>query len=285
MRKKQIYILLLLLIGMTGCNDDEPGIGNPKGKYPVTSFTKIQLSEDSPYEAGVPTVTTTQTYLFSSGILTGYTSLQNYRVENEPVEIKNSATVRYNDREVMVTDDAGNVSTYLLNDKGYAVECTRQEAGITRTYTFSYFTEAEDKAYLLEKITESIHEGEVYSSIGIDYSTPGTLRITQKVDTYEQIYTATVGTDAKLANLSEIPCLFLTGLYPLSLHSVAIYGKLLGEPFDTLIAQITPEGNEESKETVDYSYKTNAQGIVTSCTEVTNSYGTDYRRTVNYVIQ
>lgn len=282
---KQIFIFLLLLIGVTGCNDDEePGSGNAEGNYPATAFTKIQLSEVSPSEPGAPAVTTTQTYSFSNGLLTDYTTLQNYTVINEKVEIKNNTTVSYNDREVTVTDDAGNVSTYTLNDDGYAVKCIRQETSTTRTYTFSYLINTENK-YYLENITESINKGEVYASIEIDYNTYRALRITQKVDAYEQIYTATTPANNEIANLSQIPCLFITELYPLNLHSAALYGKLLGEPFHALITEIIPDGNAESNETVSYTYQTNAQGIITSCTVVTNSYGTKYSRTVNYVIQ
>lgn len=283
--KKQIFILLLLLVAMTSCEEEEePSYGHPKGNYPATSFTQIQLSEVSPYEPGAPAVTTTQTYLFYNGLLTDYTTLQNYTVVNEKVEIKNRTTISYNDREVTVTDDAGNVSTYTLNDDGYAVKCIRQETGTTRTYTFSYLVNTENE-YYLENITESINEGKVYASIEIDYNNNRALRITQKVDAYEQIYTATTPADNEIANLSQIPCLFLTELYPLNLHSAALYGKLLGEPFPALITEIIPDGNAESNETVSYTYQTNAQGIVTSCTEVTNSYGTKYDRILNYVIQ
>lgn len=283
--KKQIFILLLFLVAMTSCEDEEePSYGHPKGNYPATSFAKIQLSEVSPYEPGAPAVTTTQTYLFYNGLVTDYATLQNYTVVNEKVEIKNRTTISYNDREVTVTDDAGNVSTYTLNDDGYAVKCIRQETGTTRTYTFSYFVSTEKEHYL-ENITESIGEREVYASIEIDYNNNRVLRITQKVDAYKQIYTATTPANNEIANLSQIPCLFLTELYPLNLHSAALYGKLLGEPFHALITQIIPDGNAESNETVSYTYQTNAQGIVTACTEVTNSYGTKYSRTVNYVIQ
>lgn len=286
MTKKQIFIFLFILIGITACDDNEAsGSGNEKGNYPVTSFNKIQLSANNPFELGAPPVTTTQTYLFNRSKLTEYIIQQNYTVLNEPTEIKNTTTLIYNDREVAVTDDAGNLSTYTLNDEGYAMKCTQQEGSSIRIYTFSYLINTKGK-YYLEKITESINGREDYASVKIDYSTPGTMRITQKVDTYQQAYTATtVTTNNEIANLSEIPCLFLTELYPLTLHSAALYGKLLGEPFDILIEQITPDGNAESNETVKYTYQTNAYGVVTSVQEVTNSYGTNYLRTVNYVIE
>lgn len=106
-----------------------------------------------------------------------------------------------------------------------------------------------------------------------------------KVDTYEQAYTATTQATNETNNVSEVPCLFFTGLYPLSLHSAALYGKLLGEPFNILIDRIIPDGNTASKEVTKYTYSFDKRNIITSCKEIINSYGTDYIRTVHYVIE
>ncbi len=283
--RKIIFALSLLFVGMTACdNNEDPDNGKPNGNYPTISFSKIQLSEDSSIE-GTPTVTTTQTYLYNQGRVTDFNTLQKYTVAGETTEMKSATTIVYDDNhQAIVTDEYGNVSTYTLNDKGYATKCIRQEVSTTRTYTFSYIINTEDK-YYLKKITESTKEGEIYASIDVDYEIYRALRITQKVDTYEQKYTATTSPDNEIANLSEIPCLFLAELYPMSLHSAALYGKLLGEPFDTLITQIIPDGNAVNNEITHYSYKTNSNGIVTSCNETINSGGSDYYRTVKYVIE
>ena len=196
------------------------------------------------------------------------------------MKIENYATVTYDGQQAVVTDNFGNVSTYLLNDRGYAVQCTRQEAGTTRTYTFSYF-DTEGK-YYLEHLAESIN-GEPYASIDIDYSNLRALRIVQHTDTYEQAYTA--ASDNGTPNRSEVPALFLTSLYPLSLHTAALYGKLLGEPFEVLTDEIIPDGNTESREVTRYTYSFDRRNLITSCKEVTNSYGTSYTRTVNYTIE
>ena len=119
-------------------------------------FSTIRLTEDSPYEAGVPTVTTTQTYSYKRGQLAGFTTVQSYSVQNETVKIENTTSVTYEEHQAIATDNFGNVSTYLLNDKGYAIQCTRQEVGETRTYGFFYFTSPEGKPYL-KNITESIN--------------------------------------------------------------------------------------------------------------------------------
>jgi len=194
--------------------------------------------------------------------------------------IENAASVTYSEHQAVVTDNFGNVSVYTLDDKGYATSCTRQENGTVRTYTFSYFTAPEGK-YYLKNITESINDG-VYASIDIDYGNYQALRILQKTDTYEQAYTATTPANDGINNQSGVPCLFLAELYPLSLHTAALYGKFLGEPFPILIDRIIPDGN---KEVTNYIFSFDKRNLMTSCKEVINSYGTDYTRTVSYVIE
>lgn len=272
---------MLFACGLVACsNDNEEPEGNPD--YPTTSFSKIQLSEVHISDA--QTVTTTQTYTYNAGRISDYTSMQTY-LAIEPVEMKFTTTVTYSDHQAIVTDEFGNVSTYTLNDKGYAISCTRKEGGgNTRTYTFSYLTNTEEKCFL-ENITEKLENGNIYATVNIDYANYRALRITMHVDTYDQKYTATTPENKEIKNLSEIPCLFLAELYPLSLHSTALYGKLLGEPFNYLITQIIPNNNTESNETTTYTYSLDDRGIVTSCDEKINSYGQNYKRTVNYVIK
>lgn len=277
---------LLLLGGLAACsNDDDNGSDTPKPTpYPTTTFSKIELTEVMKSDA--QPVTSTQTYLYNSkGRLTDYTGQQTIHVNNETVKIENATTVAYSDRQAVITDDAGNVFTYALNDRGYAVACTCLEGGGNiLNYTFDYLVNTENK-YYLTNITETKADGTVYSSIDIDYTSYRSLRIIQRVDANHQTYTVQTDTDNEVTNTSEIPILFLTEMYPLSLHHAAIYGKLLGEPFQTLITQIIPEGNEKSNETTTYTYTLNSNGFVTSCHAVTNSYGENYTRTVSYNIQ
>lgn len=246
--RKIVFALSVVLTVMTACEDNNDSTIN--GNRSAVPFSQIQLSEKSAYEAGVPTVTTTQTYSYSQGQLTGFTIVQSYSVQGEPM------------------------------CKGYATSCTRQENGTVRTYTFSYFTAPEGK-YYLKNITESINDG-VYASIDIDYGNYQALRILQKTDTYEQAYTATTPANDGINNQSGVPCLFLAELYPLSLHTAALYGKFLGEPFPILIDRIIPDGN---KEVTNYIFSFDKRNLMTSCKEVINSYGTDYTRTVSYVIE
>lgn len=296
--KKKILIALLFIGGLTACNDGDDSensefanifVCNNKSEvpntlgYPITNFSQIKLSEVKTGDA--QPVTLTQTYEYRAGRVASFTSLQKFIAGGESFEIENATSVVYEDHKVVVTDEINNVSTYTLDDNGYAISCVRQEMdGKIRSYTFSYLTNTTGK-HFLKKITETLDEDRLYSTINIDYNNNRALRITQQVDISEQTYIATTPAGSEIANTSEIPFLFLTDLYPLSLHSVAIYGKFLGDAYNTLITNLMPEDNSGSNETTTYSYELNERGIVTSCTEVTHSYGYNYTRTVNYTIE
>lgn len=281
---KNILLVLLLAVGLFACSDEDDGIPDNPG-YPVTHFSKIELSETISSE-GAPSVTVTHTYNYKAGRLTDYTYVQRFVAGSEPVEIKGFSTIAYADHRAVVTDEMGNVSAYTLDGDGYAISCLRNEVGgNTRAYTFTYLINTEGKHYL-ENITEILDKDtQPYASVTIDYNNYRALRITELMGTNEHACTATTTVGNEIANTSEIPCLLFIELYPLSLHTVALYGKLLGDSYNTLITQIIPDNNTESQETTTYTYTLDQHGIVTSCREVTSSYGTDYKRTVNYSIE
>lgn len=283
--KKNISIALLFIGGLTACSDNNEGSDIPDNPgYPVTHFSKIELKEVKE-EPGAPAVTVTQTYDYSAGRLINFTSTQSFVAGGELFKIENATNVVYGDHQAVVTDEINNISTYTLDDNGYAISCVRQEMdGKIRSYTFDYLINTEGK-YFLKNITETLDGNKFYSSINIDYSSYRTLRITQQVDKSEQTYIASTSTGNEIANTSEIPYLFLTDLYPLSFHSVAIYGKFLGDAYNTLITNLRPEDNSESNETTTYKYEFDGRGIVTSCDEVTKSYGDNYERTIKYTIE
>ena len=283
--KKNIFIALLFIGGLTACSDNNEGSDIPDNPgYPVTHFSKIELKEVKE-EPGAPAVTVTQTYDYSAGRLTNFTSTQSFVAGGELFKIENATNVVYGDHQAVVTDEINNISTYTLDDNGYAISCVRQEMdGKIRSYTFDYLINTEGK-YFLKNITETLDGNKSYSSINIDYSSYRTLRITQQVDKSEQTYIASTSTGNEIANTSEIPYLFLTDLYPLSFHSVAIYGKFLGDAYNTLITDLRPEDNSGSNETTTYTYRFDKKDVDISCSELTKSYGTDYARTVDYIMK
>lgn len=269
-----LCISLLIVFWFTGCKEDEDD--GPEPNVPTTTFSQIQLSQEKA-EPGAATVTTTYTYLYIRGRLMTFNTLQSYKVI-EPEEIKLSTNVTYRDHQAVVTDETGTSATYTLNDKGYAVSCEHKEGTTIRNYTFDYIRLEEPEEYYLKEVTENIN-GEKYSSVQIDYSTEGVVRITQQVSTYEpQVYSLTL--DEKLANNSEIPCIFLAELYPVSFHPAALYGKLLGDTWKYLAGRINIAG---SSEITKYDYTLNGAGIITSCDETVVDYGKI--RTINYQIK
>ena len=283
--KKNIFIALLFIGGLTACSDNNEGSDIPDNPgYPVTHFSKIELKEVKE-EPGAPAVTVTQTYDYSAGRLINFTSTQSFVAGGELFKIENATNVVYGDHQAVVTDEINNISTYTLDDNGYAISCVRQEMdGKIRSYTFDYLINTEGK-YFLKNITETLDGNKSYSSINIGYSSYRTLRITQQVDKSEQTYIASTSTGNEIANTSEIPYLFLTDLYPLSFHSVAIYGKFLGDAYNTLITDLRPEDNSGSNETTTYTYRFDKKDVDISCSELTKSYGTDYARTVDYIMK
>ena len=283
--KKNIFIALLFIGGLTACSDNDEGSDIPDNPgYPVTHFSKIELKEVKE-EPGAPAVTVTQTYDYCAGRLINFTSTQSFVAGGELFKIENATNVVYGDHQAVVTDEINNISTYTLDDNGYAISCVRQEMdGKIRSYTFDYLINTEGK-YFLKNITETLDGNKFYSSINIDYSSYRTLRITQQVDKSEQTYIASTSTGNEIANTSEIPYLFLTDLYPLSFHSVAIYGKFLGDAYNTLITDLRPEDNSGSNETTTYTYRFDKKDVDISCSELTKSYGTDYARTVDYIMK
>lgn len=121
-----IMFSLLLLGGLAACSDDNNGNDTPEPEpstYPTTPFSKIELKEV--IESDAQPVTATHTYLYNSaGRLTSYTGKQSFTAGDELFEIENTTTVEYKDHQAVITDEAGTVSTYTLNDKGYATTCT-----------------------------------------------------------------------------------------------------------------------------------------------------------------
>lgn len=273
-----------MIAALTACKDseDEPNIGPTTPTYPATQYSKIEVKEVKS-QPGTHAVTVTHTYNFDAGRLTSFNTTQGYTVGVEYFETKNATTMVYAENSAIATDEINNVSTYTLNDKGYAISCVRQEMdGRTRSYTFSYLVNVEGK-HFLTKVEETLPGGRAGVIISIEHDDYKAMRITEKSGDYEQTYRAIASTD-EMTNRWEIPFIFLTELHPLSLHSAAIYGKLLGDAPIALISQLKPDDNSQSNETTTYTYRLDKMDVDISCQELTNSYGRQYVRTVDYTM-
>lgn len=194
----------------------------------------------------------------------GYTDTDSLRLENK---------VTYAPDEVTVTDASDNVSTYLLNDQGYATSCIRREANTrqSRIYTFGYSNDG-----TLKEVMEIIG-GEIVSRISIQPQTETTATFHSENGEVSSTFLLTLGEE----NTSHLPWLYLTEQYPLNLHQDAMYAQLLGKSPERLIQSLRPETGDGL---TTYTYTTDAAEHLRSCTESILSYGATYRRTVNYSI-
>ena len=185
----------------------------------------------------------------------------------------------YEAGKVIITDEVGNESTYIMDDEGRATNCTRNEpGGNIRTYTFSYST-SEDG--VLTGIKENIN-GKPYSEITITFLQEGTICISESTNNYQNTFIASTNSAYPgIPNtISRLPWLFLVERYPLSLHTEALYANILGTPFPILPGRLDIEGSDEI---TTYSYSADKNGYIIDCTGRTSvSSGRSWSRYVQY---
>lgn len=268
------------------CSDDREGSGPLLPTYPTMPCRQIELAETVQEDGH--SITITHTYSYDAGRVSGYRFLQSYYLQGveEPFQIENKTTVAYTQGETTVEDGHGNTWEYKLDEKGVATECTyREKAGNIRTYIFTY-TACADGKQRLARLEEYIGDDDVpYASINLDYEEEGGMHITQQIEEYGQAFTAVPPANGEGKNLAGLPWLFLTELYPLSQHHIALYGKLLGESPEYLPEQIVPDENAESGESITYTYHLDEAGIPTSCQQVILSYGQRYESSIAYTVE
>lgn len=283
MRRK--YIVFLLLFVLAGCGDHGGSFTEEKEEektYPVSTYMSMEVSEVLKSDA--QTVTSIQTYIYDEdGRLSGYTTRQTTQGVGA-ISIECTTTVSYDGQTAVVTDGAGNVLTYTLVDGGRATSCLYSPvSGDERYYTFSYYKADSSESYYLEHVSETLGDAsEPYSEISIDYTRPEALVVTSRVDGGEQSFLLTFPSGKSIANIARLPSLPLTELYPLTLHTVALYGQLLGDAYEVLQTSCVPTDNAESEEVTSYTYDTDADGFPKQCHIVTQSYGDTYQRTLDY---
>lgn len=285
MRRK--YIGLLFLLVLAGCADNESGltkVEEAENADSIPAYKSIAISEV--LESDAQAVTFTQTYAYDdAGRLSGCTARQTTQGTGT-ISIERMTTVSYDGSRAVVTDEEGNVLTYTLTENNRAASCLyRSFSGDERHYTFSYAVDSLGRNYL-EYVSETLGDAsEPYSEIEIDYTCPEALVVTTRVDGTEQCFLLTFPSGEGVANRAALPCLPLTELYPLSLHTAALYGHLLGDAYEMLQTSCIPTDNADSEEVTRYAYDTNTDGFPTQCQVVTESYGEKYRRTLNYTFE
>lgn len=262
------FLLLLSLLFLLGaCNEDEQA-----------SLKCLTVTETT--GSGEEKVTTEQQFIYTDEKLTQHITTQTYTDRLLEAQYTHTVSVRISHEpgKVIVSDETGTISTYVTNDYGYAESCTRNEPGGTiRTYTFGYSASGSGN---LTGIKESIN-GEPYSEISITMPDNDTMNITEKTDNYQGEFTAGINDDYRGGpNMkSRLPWLFLSERYPLSLHIEALYANILGEPLSTLPGYLSIENSDE---VTSYSYATNTEGYITSCTTITSTPGGSWNHNVKY---
>lgn len=263
-----ILLCILLAFMLSACKEDEKEIR-------IQCLTITETSGSGPER-----VTAVQQFNYTDGKLMQHVTTQTYTdLLNQGKYTQTvSTSVSYEPGKVIITDDTGTVSTYLLNDYGYAASCTRTEpAGSVRTYQFSYLP-AEDG--ILDRIQESIN-GSPYSEILLATPSAETVQIIEKLDNFKGTFIATVNDDypGSSNTQSRLPWLYLTERYPLSLHVEAYYAHILGEPLSTLPGYLTIEGSDEI---TTFNYQTDSNNRITSCAVRTSVSNRSWSRYVEY---
>lgn len=278
-----IGISILVLSTFSACSDETESIieepptldngteSEEKDSVPTFLYTTLSVKEEKPSDA--QTITLTQTFNYKENKLNSFQSVQSYTAV-EPFELKNETTISYQNNKAIITDGY-NTSIYLLNEFGYATQCIRNEGrSDERKYIFKY-TLNEYNWHYLNQIEEYLSDGKLYSKVVLEPNEEGMV-ITQEIESFKQNYITNTSNDI---NISGIPHPFLVDLHPLSMHTAALYGRLIGEPSLNMITKVTPEGSEEN---VGYSFKKNDEGWFTSCKITTIHQKYRHTRKINY---
>lgn len=277
--KKIIWLAGLAFV--CACTDEPDGNGNEDGQD--RGCIKIELTEVIPSDSY--DVTSVMTFSFDDEGITSYVSSQEIS-GGQMFSHSVTTSVAYSGSTVTMSDDNGNVMIYTLDVDGYAGSCIFEEGGGTeRRYSFGYFTGNDGRRYL-QNVSETIGE-EVYSSLELDYSIDGRVGVLQTVDGSSQTYIIEFDGSEAVENRAAMPDLFLSELYPLSLHLAAYYGGIIGDAYEYLCTDMYPEDSPELNEHTSYSYSLDTDGYLNGCKMTTNSGGIDYVRdiTVNISLE
>lgn len=272
--KKIIWLAALAFV--CACTDEPYGSGNEGSQDGECG--KIELTEVIPSDSY--DVTSVKTFSFDDGCISSFVSSQEI-AGGQLFSHSVTTTVAYSGSTVTMSDDNGNVMTYTLDVDGYAESCVFEEGGGTeRGYSFGYFTGNDGRRYL-QNVSETIG-GEVYSSLELDYSVDGRISVAQTVDGSSQTYIIEFDADVAVENRAGLPDLFLSELYPLSLHVAAYYGGIIGCAYEYLCTDMYPENSPELNEHTSYVYSLDNDGYAETCKIITNSGGSNYVRNISF---
>lgn len=275
------WISLFLGCLLFACQDDsheeQPF---PNEETENTSFAKIDISEVQVGDA--PAVTWQQSYHYDeSDRLVSVVTVQTFTAI-EAHEMREEMTLVYSEDQVCVVDDVGNRWTYHLDkNSGKAISCLYQSAGGSmRIYQFSYALMPNGKHGLSQVIEKIEGEDTDFCSLSIDYVSTDVSIVTKEIHGIRQDFELRYFTGSHPENVVQLPPLFLSELYPLSQHTVAMYAHLLGDYHPNLLQSVTPQENVY-REVCTYAYKME-QNYPVNCEIRTVSQGEEYVRKLTF---
>ncbi|MCE8466191.1 MULTISPECIES: DUF4595 domain-containing protein [Bacteroides] len=267
---KTLIILTVSVMSLFSCRDDdkEPEMIYIEDSPALKQITIKELMQDD----GGP-VTREENFYYNEGHkLVRYVSTQIY---GDPV-IENETQITYLENEAIIIDELNNKSIYTLNAEGYATSCIRYEVGgNTREYTFDYSTNTLNGAYLTG-ITEYV-KGNIRSKVIFDNLALHDATLSVQSGDITNIFQLSF----TQKNTSRLPWFFLTEIYPLNFHAIAMYARLLGDNPMYLLGTVQPKGGDEI---TTYIYTNDTSGQLSSYTEITRSNGKSYNRIINYIV-
>lgn len=205
-------------------------------------------------------VNKTETYSYNNNNqLIQHSTLQEYYPQLSTSYERN---LEYTGNTVIVNDTYGNVLTYTLNSDGYATSCKYQEGSLIFFYNFQY---SDDK--YLTSIQESISNN-LLSRTDLLYKNGDLTSVTTFSNDIENTLLYEPG---ETMNVDKFPCIVLSETSPLSKHTEALYGGLLGKATEHHVMKIQPKGNND--EWTDFRYSVNESGNVTSVRMTTHYKG------------
>lgn len=255
MNKKKLMIILSAGIILSCSKGDKYSAFNSFSAFIISET----LATDNPDER----IQKTETFAFNDDRLQSATVTQVIPHFNHTTECQSNLS--HINTHVTVSDCTGGIATYTLNKDKYAVSCDVEESGLLRHYEFTY------KDGYLGSVTETINGSESFR-MELFYDKGSLVKTTESIHNNEHILRFTPTPEK---NVAKLPLLYLTEIYPLYFHKMAIYAGFLGKAPQHLIQQITSETSQS--DTANYSYKFNNNYVINCRIEVITSGGNGYR--------
>lgn len=252
---RYFYYILLAAVVAVGCADDsETSISGWAAALPAINHITLQ---ETNYIDNVR-ITLTDNYSYSNNQLSVHFCKQQYTGMENELGSENSFDYP-DDSQAVWKDNHGNSAVYLLDEKGLATSCTYRMGNQTRTYQLTYTND------YLTCIEESI-DGAKTGELKLAYDDDGNLSaLVTPTETYRVTCHDTPSNDHQLP-----PCLLMQQLYPLSLHTDALYARLLGKQSAHWVSSIRPTNREYDEETT-YSYTLQGNHITRITERTTNT--------------